>query len=72
LYNRLWENPLAEDQELQQESDGWWKLTCSIQDSQGLRLFLLGNAADIEVKKPANLRTHVRDTLQSALTLYGA
>jgi predicted DNA-binding transcriptional regulator YafY len=71
LYNRLWENPLTQEQELQQESDGWWKLTCRIQDSQGLRLFLLSNAADIEVKKPANLRAHVHDTLQRALTLYG-
>ena len=71
LYNRLWENPLTDDQELQQDSDGWWKLTCSIQDSQGLRLFLLSNAADIEVKKPANLRAHVHDTLQRALSLYG-
>ena len=71
LYNRLWENPLTDDQVLQQDSDGWWKLTCSIQDSQGLRLFLLSNAADIEVKKPTNLRAHVHDTLQRALSLYG-
>jgi predicted DNA-binding transcriptional regulator YafY len=71
LYNRLWENPLADDQVLQQQSDGWWKLTCRIRDSQGLRLFLLSNAADIEVKKPAILRAHVHDTLQRALSLYG-
>lgn len=70
LYNRLWENPLADDQVLQPDGAEHWTLTCDILDSQGLRLFLLSNAGDIEVKQPATLRAHVRDTLRKAVQLY--
>lgn len=70
LHNRLTENQLTEDQLLAPAANGWWTLTGSIHDSQGLRLFLLSNAADIEVLAPATLRAHVRETLQRASTLY--
>lgn len=70
LYNRLWENPLCREQTLAPEADGHWTLTCKLHDTQGLRLFLLSNAADIEVVQPAGLRAHVRKTLKDALDLY--
>lgn len=72
LYNRLWENPLTDDQVSQPDGAEHWKLTCNILDSQGLRLFLLSNAADIEVLGPVALREHVRDNLRRAVALYSA
>ena len=41
-----------------------------ILDSQGLRLFLMSNAAYIEVIGPLELREHVRDQLLKAVALY--
>lgn len=70
LYNRLWENPLADDQKLEPEGGEHWRLSCDILDSQGLRLFLMSNAADIEVIGPLELREHVRDQLLKAVALY--
>jgi len=55
LHNRLTENPLSADQLVTQDRRGW-VLTCRLNDSQGLRLFLLSNAADIEVLAPTDLR----------------
>ncbi|MDQ2488028.1 WYL domain-containing protein [Pseudomonas putida] len=39
-------------------------------ESQGLRLFLLSNAADIEVLAPAELREYVCEKLHEALKRY--
>ena len=72
LHNRLSENPLADDQVIVPQSDQHWDLSCSLYDTQGLRLFLLSNAADIEVLAPATLRTHVHQTLLRAVTLYAS
>ncbi|MFK8328615.1 helix-turn-helix transcriptional regulator [Pseudomonas sp. BJa5] len=69
LHNRLTENPLCDNQVLTQDRYGW-VLACRLEDTQGLRLFLLSNAADIEVLAPARLRAHVRETLDAALALY--
>lgn len=69
LHNRLTENPLADNQHMTQDQYGW-RLECQLEDTQGLRLFLLSNAADIEVLAPLDLRVHVRETLREALKLY--
>ena len=69
LYNRLSENPLDKNQKLSQEG-GKWLLTCKIRDTQGLRLFLMANAADIEVIEPLALRTHIHEMLVAALKTY--
>ncbi|MCW2270737.1 MULTISPECIES: helix-turn-helix transcriptional regulator [Pseudomonas] len=69
LYNRLSENPLDKDQTLAPCADRWL-LTCTIRDSQGLRLFLMANAADIEVLEPKALRDHVHQMLAAALSAY--
>lgn len=71
LYNRLSENPLDKDQKLAPDGDKW-VLTCTIRDTQGLRLFLMANAADIEVLAPQPLRDHVRQKLAAALSTYEA
>jgi hypothetical protein len=70
LHNRLCENPLTQDQSLKPSTDGKWDLECRIQDTQGLRLFLLSNADEIEVLEPLDLRAHVRDALRRAAKLY--
>lgn len=70
LCNRLMENPLAEGQILKPSTDGTWELQCSILDTQGLRLFLLGNADEIEVLAPPAIRVHVRDAVRLAASFY--
>lgn len=69
LHNRLSENPLAHDQQMVADGEGWL-LTCRLHDTQGLRLFLMANAADIEVLEPLALRDHIRETLLAAVGLY--
>lgn len=69
LQNRLSENPLADGQVITLRTNGWM-LTCKIADTQGLRLFLLSNAADIQVVAPFYLRDHVRGVLKQALQNY--
>lgn len=70
LHNRLTENPLAEDQVVVHCADDKWDLSCILRDTQGLRLFLLSNAGDIEVLEPWVIRAHVRDTLRRAVSAY--
>lgn len=70
LRNRLTENPLADGQILKPSTDGKWELQCSIIDTQGLRLFLLGNADEIEVLAPPVIRAHVRDAVRRAASFY--
>lgn len=69
LCNRLSENPLTADQVLSEDGHSG-VLKCRLQDTQGLRLFLLGNAADIEVLAPQPLREHVSGSLRQALARY--
>jgi predicted DNA-binding transcriptional regulator YafY len=69
LYNRFSENPLDINQTLAPYGDSWL-LTCEIHDTQGLRLFLMANAADIEVLEPQALRDHVHTLLSAAVKNY--
>jgi len=69
LHNRLTENPLSVSQVMTLDEQGWI-LACRLDDTQGLRLFLLSNAADIEVLAPAQLRAEVYKTLRNALGQY--
>lgn len=69
LQNRLSENHLTDDQVLVKDAQGW-ALKCKVHDSQGLRLFLMSNAADIQVLAPAHLREHIRSVLNEAVEKY--
>lgn len=69
LLNRLTENPLSENQQIKHIHDGAI-LECSIQDTQGLRLFLMSNADEIEVLGPDYLRDHIKHALHRALEKY--
>ncbi|MQG92832.1 WYL domain-containing protein [Pseudomonas sp. MN1F] len=66
LLNRLTENPLSKNQHIH---DGAI-LECAIQDTQGLRLFLMSNADEIEVLGPDYLRNHIKHALGRALRMY--
>ncbi len=70
LYKRLSENRLSSDQVITQDGPDAWTLTCRVADGQGLRLWLLSNADQIEVLGPAHLRRHIRDCLRDALAAY--
>lgn len=69
LLNRLTENRLSETQHIEPTESGAI-LSCSVQDTQGLRLFLLSNADEIEVLEPGYLREHIRGRLKKALGMY--
>lgn len=69
LQNRLSENHLTDDQVLVKDALGW-ALKCKVHNSQGLRLFLMSNAADIQVLAPAHLREHIRSVLNEAVEKY--
>ncbi|MEW5669043.1 WYL domain-containing protein [Pseudomonas putida] len=69
LLNRLTENPLRDNQQIKHTSAGAI-LECCIQDTQGLRLFLLSNADEIEVLEPNYLRDHTKNALRRALEMY--
>jgi predicted DNA-binding transcriptional regulator YafY len=71
LLNRLTENRLSETQEIEATKAGAI-LKCSVQDTQGLRLFLMSNADEIEVLEPDYLREHICKTLRKALSMYSA
>ena len=70
MHTRLTENALCENQRILPVGDARWELTCRIHDTQGLRLFLMSNAAEIEVCEPASLRAYVKDSLAKAVALY--
>jgi predicted DNA-binding transcriptional regulator YafY len=71
LLNRLTENQLNDTQKIEQTPIGTI-LKCSIQDTQGLRLFLLSNADEIEVLEPPHLRDHIKKSLRRALDKYAS
>jgi predicted DNA-binding transcriptional regulator YafY len=71
LASLLAETPLADDQQLVPEAEGFL-LTATIPDSWALRWWLLGEGANIEVRQPTTLRQEIADRLASALQLYAA
>ena len=69
LLNRLTENPLSQNQQIKHIHNGAI-VECAIQDTQGLRLFLMSNADEIEVLEPDYLRDHIKYALRRALEMY--
>ncbi len=70
LYRRLRENPLNEGQQLLPDTHGTWRLETSMLLSQGLELWLLGQAADLEVLEPSGLREKIADKARRMAALY--
>lgn len=70
LYERLDENALTTDQQLQPTADGWWLMTGSLHLSQGLDLWLLSQAEHLEVLEPIELREQIAKSAKRMAALY--
>ena len=66
----LAETPLATDQKTEPETDGWVRLTATVNDTWQLHWWLLGQGAGVEVTAPENLRTGIKKILEEALIQY--
>ncbi len=70
LYERLDENALTADQQLEPETDGWWLMTGSLPLSQGLDLWLLSQGEHLEVLEPIELREQMATSAKRLAALY--
>lgn len=70
LYERLHENALTTDQQLQPTADGWWLMTGSLHLSQGLDLWLLSQGEHLEVLEPIELREQIATSAKRMAALY--
>jgi len=70
LYERLDENALTSDQQLQPTADGWWLMTGSLPLSQGLDLWLLSQGEHLEVLEPIELREQMATSAKRMAALY--
>lgn len=70
LYERLLENTLTTDQQLEASANGWWLMTGSLHLSQGLDLWLLSQGEHLEVLEPAELREQIAATAKRMAMLY--
>lgn len=70
LYERLHENALTTDQQLQPTADGWWLMTGSLHLSQGLDLWLLSQGEYLEVLEPIELREQIATSAKRMAALY--
>lgn len=70
LYERLDENALTTDQQLQATADGWWLMTGSLHLSQGLDLWLLSQGEHLEVLEPIDLREQIATSAKRMAALY--
>jgi predicted DNA-binding transcriptional regulator YafY len=66
----LAETPLAADQTLTPEPDGWVRLTATVNDTRQLHWWLLGQGDGVEVYAPENLRLKISNSLEEALGQY--
>ena len=70
LYERLDENALTSDQQLQPTTDGWWLMTGCLPLSQGLDLWLLSQGEHLEVLEPIELREQMATSAKRMAALY--
>lgn len=70
LYQRLVENALTPDQQLNATTNDWWLMTGSLHLSQGLELWLLSQGAHLEVLEPVALREQIAATARRMAMLY--
>ncbi len=70
LYERLSENALTSDQQLQPTADGWWLMTGCLPLSQGLDLWLLSQGEHLAVLEPIELREQMATSAKRMAALY--
>lgn len=66
----LSETPLAADQKIEVDVDGWVFLTVTVNDTWQFRWWLMGQGAGVEVYSPENLRLEIINNLEVALAHY--
>jgi len=66
----LAETPLAADQTVTPEADGWVRLTATVNDTRQLQWWLLGQGDGVEVCGPDALRAEILDLVQKTLGNY--
>ena len=66
----LRETPLAADQTLVPEADGWVRLKSTVNDTWQLQWWLLGQGDGIEVRGPETLKTKIVGILRQTLAEY--
>ena len=66
----LAETPLAIDQKIEAELAGWVRLTATVNDTWQLNWWILGQANEVEVCAPENLREQVKNTLINTSKIY--
>ncbi len=66
----LAETPLAADQTLTPEADGWVRLTATVNDTRQLQWWLLGQGDGVEVCSPMGLQEEIKTALFDAANLY--
>lgn len=70
IANYLVETPLSADQKVEPETDGWVRLTASVNDTWQLHWWLMGQGAGLKVVAPAELRQSIATALDNAYKLY--
>lgn len=68
----LTETPLAADQKIEAEADGWVRLTATVNDTWQLHWWILGQGAGVEVCGPDALRGIIIDSVQDSLSNYSS
>ena len=66
----LAETPLAVDQKIEPEADGWVRLTATVNDTWQLHWWLLGQSAGVEILAPQVLRVKIANSLNEAAKRY--
>ncbi len=68
----LTETPLAADQKIEAEAEGWVRLTATVNDTWQLYWWILGQGAELEVCSPDSLRRRVVGSLHESLSNYSS
>lgn len=67
MLNHVLESPLAEDQEVIEDTDEHFEVLCTVHDSQDLRWWIISQSSYLTVLSPAWLKEEVINTLQLAI-----
>ena len=68
----LAETPLAADQtiEIDDDKDGWVRVTATVNDTWQLHWWILGQGAEVEVRAPRYLRSRIKNNIQNTAKKY--
>jgi predicted DNA-binding transcriptional regulator YafY len=70
IANYLVETPLSTDQKVEPETDGWMRVTATVNDTWQLHWWLMGQGAGVEVCAPISLRDKLAKEIHNMQKLY--